>query len=702
MDSDPGQEIFGQLQSLMAGVEMRLADALSSGADMIQTAKIFQAGKFYTKPERAGAGIRDNRFKINISVSKPIDLRSLTLSWSFAIAKSSTDVGGLNYGKFDPLGTDVNTAELRVSDNTLTDKADKVPRLCAIQSQLMRFSEIWAVIPMYMIRKLMVHINGALVGEIPPSDVSMEMPHWLTFISVLYNTFDRPKPISLDVPFTFPQKADGKSEKVYFWWNTLTQDCLKRYDMDYPTTSGLRYYYAMFPLGQYFEQHFGHPTRWLTWGNNMDISVEFHPSDVILEYCLFRNSGILDRQDATATGEEPVFHFGPVGFVNYMTINDQNAEIFNELNALVMALSPLVYRRPYYEQRINFYQKVQRGQPFTYPFQTTRRPRVVMLQALQFKPGITGTDASKYENYTTPWPFRFIPFDKVTCRLYLNYLSQQFEFEEIRFDNRYGDGTDGTYHMWNQFKEIVGSVHHRRNAMKPINYYEWYTSWPCHIFRLDTAPISAIVLDQKMGYGNDTLHFKLTVSTDSTVHNDLDDKNVYWCLTLISDDMTTIDQSGQFRYNNRPDMVSKSFVLFVLLFFSCRLNHSQVQDQLPNNVPIKLLHQEISSILLHVCHQCQPIQVLPYNNKIFRYVSKILNFKFILSLFKLMTLFKIKRTLIILYRILNILIINYNQPFCNFVHSQKFLVIFQFDGIIFERRNHSKRLFCRKIRRCHR
>lgn len=555
MDSDPGQELMGQLQSLMAGVEMRLADALSSGADMIQTAKIFQAGKFYTKPERAGAGIRDNRFKINISVSKPIDLRSLTLSWSFAIDKSKTLAEGLNYGVFDQYKTDSGIQATDEIGPTAEFNYLKNPRLCAVQTQLLRSAQIWAVIPMYMIRKLMVHINGALVGEIPPSDVSMEMPHWLTFISVLYNTFDRPKPISLDVPFTFPQKKDGKSEKVYFWWNTLTQDCLKRYDMDYTTTDGTRYYYAMFPLGQYFEQHFGHPTRWLTWGNNMDISVEFHPTDVIMEYCLCRNSAILDKADTADAPPDPDFKFGPVGFVNYMTINDQNAEIFNELNALVMALSPLVYRRPYYEQRINFYQKVQRGQPFTYPFQTTRRPRVVLLQALQFKPGINTASNAKFQNYTTPWQFRWIPFDKVTCRLYLNYLSQQFEFEEIRFDNRIGDGTDGTYHMWNQFKEIVGSVHHRRNAMKPINYYEWYTSWPCHIFRLDTAPISAIVLDQKMGYGNDTLHFKLTVSTDSTVSNDLDDENVYWCLTLISDDMTTIDQSGQFRYNNRPDMI---------------------------------------------------------------------------------------------------------------------------------------------------
>lgn len=109
--------------------------------------------------------------------------------------------------------------------------------------------------------------------------------------------------------------------------------------------------------------------------------------------------------------------------------------------------------------------------------------------------------------------------------------------------------------MWNQFSEIVGSSHHRKNQLKPISYYEWYTSWPCFIFRLDTAPISSIVLDRKLGYGVDTLKFQLIPTTDSTVANDLTDENTYWCLTLISDDMTTIDQSGQFRYNNRPDMI---------------------------------------------------------------------------------------------------------------------------------------------------
>ena len=559
--ADPAAGIYDRLQALMAGVEMRLADALSSGADMIQTAKIFEAGKFYTKPMRSAGVIRDNRMIFSMAVDKPIDLKSLNIGWSFAIDSSSSNVAGLNSSDADDatiksvLNPVYNSAQKATDDIDAAFAANNNPRLCMTQNQLLRQAELYCIIPMYMIRKLQVHINGALVGEIPPTNIIETIPHWFTFVSVMFNTFDRPKPLSLDVPFTFPNKANADPELVYFWWNTLTHECLLRYDLQNTVAGGRKYYHCLFPLGKYFEQHFGHPTRWLTWGNNMDIDVEFQPQEVILEYALTRNSALFNAKSGGATTKRPVYKPGPFGLLEYLVIADQNGEIFNELNALVVSLSPLVYRRPYYEQHMQRYQKVQRGQPVTIPFQTSRRPRYVMLRCLQMKPRLDWTSGNRWKNYTTPWQFRWIPFDKVKCQLNVDYLSQHYFFEEIRFDNTTGDGLDGTWHMWHQFQDIVGHAHHRRNAMKPITYKEWYSSWPCFIFRLDAAPASAIVIDRKLGYGTDTFNLNLTVTADSGVHNDLFEADVYWCLTLISEDMTTLDQSGQFRYGNRPDMV---------------------------------------------------------------------------------------------------------------------------------------------------
>ena len=335
--ADPGQAILGRLQALMAGVEMRLADALSSGSDLIQTAKIFEAAKFYTKPERAASVIRDNRMTFSLTVNKPIDLKSLNIGWSFAIKSNSGSYKGLNHDKFNPIMKGVG-----VTDYTNPDKFDvnntaaawtdtlreKYPRLCLTPEQLLRAAGLYCIIPMYMIRKLMVHINGALVGEIPPGNIQETIPHWFTFVSVMFNTFDRPKPMSLDTPFTFPSKANGHSELVYYWWNNIVHDCLMRYDMDYDNTGSteLRYYYTYFPLGRYFEQHFGHPTRWLTWGNNMDIEVEFHPVETILEYSLSLNSAIYDAEDVSniPSTDRPEYQPGPFGLCEYMVIADQN------------------------------------------------------------------------------------------------------------------------------------------------------------------------------------------------------------------------------------------------------------------------------------------------------------------------------------------------------------------------------------------
>ena len=168
----------------------------------------------------------------------------------------------------------------------------------------------------------------------------------------------------------------------------------------------------------------------------MDIEVEFQPEANILEYCLVRNSAVKDGQIPDNAAEEPVFRYG---YCSYMAICDQNGEIFNELNALIIGLSPLVYRRPYYEQHIDY-----RGKPFIIPVETSRRPRLIILRAIQYKPGITGVSNNKYKNYSTPWQFRWIPFDKVTCRILMTYMSQNFLWEEITFDQTIGDGTDGT------------------------------------------------------------------------------------------------------------------------------------------------------------------------------------------------------------------------------------------------------------------
>ena len=392
---DPGSAVLGQLQALMAGVEMRLADALSSGSDLIQTAKIFEAAKFYTKPERAAGVIRDNRLNFSVSVQKPIDLKSINIGWQFAIKKTNSSYQRLNYNHFNPIysGSDANKYDV-VQTGSVTDTLrNKWPRLCMTPDQILRAAELYCIIPMYMIRHLQVHINGALVGEIPPGNIMETVPHWFTFVSVMFNTFDRPKPISLDVPFTFPNKTTGKSEKVYFWWNNIVHDCLMRYDLDYDATGSTqqRFYTCFFPLGRYFEQHFGHPTRWLTWGNNMDVEVEFHPIETILEYALTLNSAIYDKGD-NPTAISPSYQPGAFGWMDYMVIADQNGEIFNELNALIVALSPLVYRRPYYEQKIQMYQKVQRGQPVVIAHETSRRPRYIILRCIQQKPRLDTTD----------------------------------------------------------------------------------------------------------------------------------------------------------------------------------------------------------------------------------------------------------------------------------------------------------------------
>lgn len=560
----PGAGVLQGLNTLVASVEMRLADALASGADLIQTAKIFEAGKFYTEPRFYSDPIADNRYKLLIDISKPLDLKSLQLGWSFYVAKSVGNAG-LNDGLFTAhtnattiaLGASVTSQMADAMNDAALNEGKKggyAPRLNLTREQVMRRSEICSIVPQYMLRRIRVMINGALIGEIPPANVNEEMPHWLTFVGVLFNVIDRPRPLSLDSPgLFFPTDATGNAQPVYHWYNSTVKDCIQRYDMDAAdgySSASTKHYYARFPLGAYLEQQFGHPVRWLTWGNTMQIEVEFQDEEVILEYCLSRNPS---TRISTAAFPKPKFKFGSYGYCTMTAICDQNAEIFNELNDLVVALSPLVYRRPWYDQRIQRTTEVNRSVPFSLPFQTQRRPRFIIVRALQFKPAYESTDT--YKNYNTPWQYHWIPVDKVRAQLRMTYLSQSYYFRDIRFDHNYGDGSQGTWHMFNQFQEIVGIGHHVRGEVKPISYYEFMSSWPCFIFRLDQAPASAILLDRKQGFGTETLQLDLSLEKDSSANSALNDDNVHWVCTIVADDMTTLNQMGQMRYNQRPDQI---------------------------------------------------------------------------------------------------------------------------------------------------
>ena len=57
-----------------------------------------------------------------------------------------------------------------------------------------------------------------------------------------------------------------------------------------------------------------------------------------------------------------------------------------------------------------------------------------------------------------------------------------------------------------------------------------------------------------MRYGTETLNFDVHIR-DKTGASLTDIPDVYWAFTPISNDMTTLDQTGQFRLNQRPDVV---------------------------------------------------------------------------------------------------------------------------------------------------
>ena len=257
----------------MAGIELRMSDAISSGSDLVQTAKVFEASKFYTEPMFTEKQIVGDRCRIRIDISKPIDLKSLILGWTFKFQKSTADNAGPNTGTFNvPVDSGANPPNkwnVQVSTHTGADDYFSA-RHCMSLFQFLKLTDFTAVIPCYMLKYIRMQINGANIGEIPPISIVEEMPHWLTFVSVLYNTFDRPKPLSLDTPgYFFPRNDDDGSsqQNMFHWFNTMVHDSLVRYDHDLTSTQAAsQEYYVQFPLGKYIEQHFGIPVRWLTLG----------------------------------------------------------------------------------------------------------------------------------------------------------------------------------------------------------------------------------------------------------------------------------------------------------------------------------------------------------------------------------------------------------------------------------------------------
>ena len=97
---DPAAPLLANLRQLMAVIELRMSDAISSGSDLIQTAKVFEARKFYTEPMYTTKEITSNKTRIRIDVSKPIDLKSLVLEWIFKL-KESTGTAAPNNGVFN-------------------------------------------------------------------------------------------------------------------------------------------------------------------------------------------------------------------------------------------------------------------------------------------------------------------------------------------------------------------------------------------------------------------------------------------------------------------------------------------------------------------------------------------------------------------------------------------------------------------------
>ena len=154
----------------------------------------------------------NNKFQKKIDVSKSNDLKSLVICWTWKIQAGSTWKESNQFTVDSSNGTDHEnsfrnrrgiTADSNCVAGTYTNALTNgtIGEVLLTTKQLTsRKANIAAIIPYYMIRKIRVNINGQQIGEIPPENIFENMPHWLTFTSVLYNTLDRPCPNSLSTP----------------------------------------------------------------------------------------------------------------------------------------------------------------------------------------------------------------------------------------------------------------------------------------------------------------------------------------------------------------------------------------------------------------------------------------------------------------------------------------------------------------------
>lgn len=161
------------------------------------------------------ARLVNNKCQLKIDASKPNDLKSLVISWTWKIQAGSTwkesnqftvdSSNGIDHvnGFSNRRGTTEDSdCVAGTYANALTNGT--IGELLLTTKQLTsRKANIVAIIPYYMIRKIRVNINGQEIGEIPPENIFEICLIRLTFTSVLYNTLDRPCPNSLSTPRRF-------------------------------------------------------------------------------------------------------------------------------------------------------------------------------------------------------------------------------------------------------------------------------------------------------------------------------------------------------------------------------------------------------------------------------------------------------------------------------------------------------------------
>ena len=573
---DPAADVRMQMQAMLGNMEMKLADTSSSGADFIQTSKEFMASKFFTEPKQTFKDMSNYIVRHRIAVEKPIDLMSVQIGWKWKIAtdpKKATPVNKEpNYDSASNLKARSGGAAVTIAPDYDSGKTSLAnTELNMTVAQIMNNSiGLTGLVGEYLIRKLRIYINGDLIGTVPPSTIVEPFSHWHTFISVFFNTYNRPEPFSLSIPGRFMPTVEGaqhttanvyqQSADLFYFDNQTVHNAIIKHPLTrsngwtISTTNPL--HTTVFHLGKYIRDHLGIPTKWLVWGNLLEVELELHDSAYALQYALFRSPDT--PATAVAKNDNPVLEYDPSTFVSYLTINDQQGELFQELVDLQIGLSPLVYRRPYYVQRVLAGNMTR--EPRTFNVQLQRRPRIVIIRALQMPKSIsTGTD-SKY-NFHLPYPFRWIPIDFSEIEVTCNYMTQSYLFKNIVQDLKLGDGQAGTAEMYHQFKDIIGMVHHKRGNLHPISGEEFLSTWPCLAFRLDAAPHNSIVYDNHIGFGSNDFEVQVKImnqldgANKEKLFKDDSDIEVKYFLTIISDSMTKLNQSGHFTFNYDPSVV---------------------------------------------------------------------------------------------------------------------------------------------------